>query len=70
MLSSNQLGNIEGTVGWPRTRPDMPGAGQYTQSDSSGQHWYGVDADWVVLGGGARWRHVVNRIEPVQFGDF
>ena len=28
------------------------------KATQQGQRCYGVDADWVVLGGGARWRHI------------
>ena len=44
---------------------DMPGHVLpliYSKRLSRGQHRYGVDAEWSVLDGGARWRNLANTI--------
>ena len=58
LQSPTWMGNFEG---WPNQ--DISGT-WYTQWLSSGQHWYGEDADRVVLDGvhiGATWRLRLNR---------
>jgi len=65
-LDGVQIHITEGAIlrrKWPAQ--DMPGHVLpliYSKRVSRGQHRYGVDAEWSVLDGGARWRNLANTI--------
>jgi len=61
-------GSFEGEK---RLAQDMPGHFRrwlYSARLGSGQHRYGMDANWGVLDGGANWRNLTNTTELSVYG--
>jgi len=54
-------GNFEGKK---EPAEDMSSSGQYFQSNSAGAELVWCSANWGVLDGDARWRHLANTTEP------
>jgi len=63
-----RMGNFEGEKGPVQEMPGHVRRSMYSKRLGRGQHRYGANTDWGVLGGSAHWHNLANTIEPYVCG--